>query len=136
MLSLRYEAVERHGLEVIAVFESPPDAFPSGMKTPAHPKFTMIADDRKKIYEAYYTESRFSAVIRPSVAVGFLRAIFSGFKQGKVEGDLGQIPAHFLIAEDGMIEDVHYGKNIDDHIAWKKVDDFLKVRERLQKDIV
>ncbi len=66
----------------------------------------------------------------------FVKALLSGFRQGRVEGELSQVPAHFLIHEDGKIHTAYYGKNIADQISWESVFAFLEEprREPPKKD--
>ncbi|NBY20169.1 hypothetical protein EBQ74_07980, partial [bacterium] len=87
-----------------------------------------VPDPNKLLYELYQTDVSLKAVYRPSVALQFLKALANGFLQGSIDGQLGQVPASFLIAEDGIIENIYYGKTIADHIPFSEVDRFIEKR--------
>lgn len=127
-LMLRKPVLNQLGLKVIAVFESGAEKFPKDLGGKKRPDFPLIADPEKKLYQLYRCPSRLSGVVHPGAGVSFLKAITSGFKQPKVEGSLGQIPCHFLIAEDGILEHTYYGRHIGDHIPWTTVDKFVRDR--------
>ncbi len=116
----------KRGLKIIAIFESSPDKFKS-LKEP-FPDFPLISEPEKKLYELYETEESLKAVLKPSVVVTFIKAILNGNPQGKIDGKIGQVPAHFLIAEDGIIQYFYYGKSIGDHISFTSVERFLDSR--------
>lgn len=118
---------ENH-VNIIAVFDSPAEKFPKAVGGTGYPSFPMIADPQKKLYQLFGAESSMAGIFKPQVGVSFLKAIFSGQKQGKITGDIAQLPAHFLIAEDGVIERIYYGKSIADHISWKTVELFAQER--------
>jgi peroxiredoxin Q/BCP len=126
-LFYRYESTKTD-FSVVAIFESPAEEFPQGGTHPDRPTLFMIADPQKKIYEQYGTESKLLGLLHPKIIVDLIKARAEGFKQGSVDGELGQLPAHFLIGEDGKIEQAHYGKHIDDHISWEEVNQFLESR--------
>lgn len=123
-LTLRREIVEDKGLKVVAVFESEPEDFTRVTRIPPKQTFHLLADPKKKVYELYGTESRLSGLASPKAGLSLLKAFGAGFKQGKISGDIGQIPASFLINPEGIIETIHYGRHVDDHIPWQTVSDF------------
>jgi len=127
-LNKRLESYKKNGVEVIAVFESSPDKFRS-VKTLLQ-GITAVSDPQKKLYQLYEAENKLRAVFRPSVVLNFAKAIVAGFRQGPIEGDLGQIPASFLIAEDGVIEKIYFGKTLADHIPFSSVEAFIQYRQQ------
>jgi peroxiredoxin Q/BCP len=125
-LKRRYPDFSSGGLKIITIFESPNSKFDPEMKDVRAMPFPLIADPERVLYRAYGTEVKLSGVVRPSVGATFLKAIFSGYKQGNIDGKLGQMPAHFLIAEDGTVEQAYYGRNIADHIPFEVVEKFVE----------
>jgi thioredoxin-dependent peroxiredoxin len=126
-VSRRYELYEKRGLKIVAVFESSAENFAEAKFSSF--KFPLIADPEKRLYQLYETKVSLAAVVRPSVVGKLFQAIFSGERQGSIDGELGQVPAHFLIAEDGILEYIYYGKTIADHIPWNWVDEFIQERQ-------
>jgi peroxiredoxin len=122
----RIKILRSRGLEIVCVFETSEDKFKS-LKDP-HPAITMISDPDRVLYRLYGTEVKMSGLFRPTVAFNFFKAIVSGFGQGRIDGSLGQLPASFLIAEDGLIEQIYYGKTIVDHIPFAAVERFIQSR--------
>lgn len=120
-LRKRYESYQKAGLQIVAVFESTADKF----DPKAALNFPMIADPGKELYRLYGAEVRNSAAFQPSVGAKLMKAIFAGHRQGKIEGQIGQIPAHFLIGEGGEIEVAYYGNNIADHLGWPVIEKFI-----------
>jgi thioredoxin-dependent peroxiredoxin len=116
-------------LQIVCVFQSPKEAFRRSKATRKIPKrFALLADPDRKIFDLYETEKRLGGLLRPKVATEFVRAAFNGFFQGRIQGDLGQLPAHILVDEEGRIVDTYFGKHIADHIAWESVQRFLHNR--------
>jgi peroxiredoxin Q/BCP len=127
-LTHRYEKYFSSSLRIIAVFESPRDKFPKKLAGKPFPPFPLIADPERRLYELYGTETSLGGVFNPGAVGGLFKALIGGNRQGRITGNLAQIPAHFLIAEDGVIEDIYYGTNIADHIPFEDVDRFLRER--------
>jgi hypothetical protein len=107
------------------VFESRPDQFPKKLKDLKTLEVKWIADPKKNLYSLYNLESSLWAVLSLKVVLKFIRALLSGFTQKSVQGELGQVPAHFLIREDGLIHSVYYGTDIADQIPWWQVERFV-----------
>lgn len=126
-LKLRIEKYKADGLEIIAVFETGSEKFEK--KTLSFlDKMTVVTDPMKVLYRLYQTDVKLTSVFRPTVALTFIKAVLSGFPQGTVDGQLGQVPASFLIAENGSIEQMYFGRNIADHIPFSKVEEFIQAR--------
>jgi thioredoxin-dependent peroxiredoxin len=126
-----YQRFRDCGTELIAVFESDSAHFPSQIGGVDVTKLPLIPNSRKDLYRLYRLESRLSAALDPRVALLWCQAIVSGFRQSWPDGDIGQIPAHFLIDEDGFLAKVFYGKTIGDHIPWEEVEAFSGSRTGL-----
>lgn len=124
----KYQALKQRDIFVLAVFESGPDHFPQSLAERRHSSLGLISDTERLLYDLYGVENRLSALIRPTVAVRLLQALFAGHPQRRIDGPAGRIPAHFLIAEDGIIEQAYYGANVADNIPWATVEKFFVER--------
>jgi len=129
-LTKRYSWIHNSKVKVITVFESPAELFPKSLAGQPYPPFPFIADPERRLYQLYQTECLSPAsILRPRVAYKFFEALFHGKKQGKITGHLGQKPAHFLIAEDGILDVAFYGRDAADHIPWTTVDAYAQERQ-------
>jgi thioredoxin-dependent peroxiredoxin len=128
-----YQRLRDCGTELIAVFESGPAHFPSQIGGVDVTTLPLISNSRKDLYRLYSLESRLSAAFDPRVALMWCQAIVSGFVQSWPDGDIGQIPAHFLIDEEGFLAKAFYGKTIGDHIPWEEVEAFAGIRTGLAR---
>jgi peroxiredoxin len=124
----RFDALSRLGIEVIAVFDSAVPAFfkPGGRKGV---RFSLISNQTGTLYRLYRTQRSLWGVLRPSVAVGLLRALLSGYRQHKVPGNFDQLPSHFLIDERGIIVKVRRGRTAVDHLPWSELAEFAGVTD-------
>jgi peroxiredoxin len=121
-----YGEIRKAGVEVLAIFESNPEHFPAMLGGATQVPFTVIADPQKKIYAQYGLEKKgILSLLKPRVIHALFQASGEGFKQGKIDGELGQIPAEFLIREDGVIHTAFYGTHVADHIPWWQVERFM-----------
>ena len=89
--------------------------------------FPMVMDPEKKLFNLYRTDDNLRSPLHPSVIGAGIKALLRGFPPMKKEGPAGQLPAHFLIREDGSIDTVHYGVHLGHHIPWAKVQNFLGI---------
>ena len=125
------EVLERHAElrssngEFIAVFESKSIDLRKNPCRKMNVFYPMLADSEKKIYSAYGVEENFFKALHPSVLFKLGIAMAHGFPQGKIDGAIGRVPAHFLIRPDGIIDTAHYGSHIADNIPWWKVARFM-----------
>ncbi len=133
----RYPTYHEAGLEMIAVFESPPEGMFEGV---AHqnPPFPLIADPENELYNLYGVEISkllmLEEYVNPLKAVRVIRdsmiAVFGkGFRPGKIDGPIARMPADFLIRPDLTIEQAHYGTYVSDHLRFEEVERFLALTE-------
>jgi signal peptidase II len=126
----RFASLKAAGLHVIAVFESHADHFIKE-ETGAtclllqQVPFPMVPDPRRIIYRHYRSQASLWALVHPMVLFRLIQAMAKGFRQRRLDGSWGRIPAHILINGDGRIWHAHYGRHAADHISWAKVDEFL-----------
>ncbi len=122
-VSRRYQELEKRGLAVVAIFDSP--RLKLGQEgREAFPRFPLLSDPDRALYAAYGVESRLSGLLHPSVIAAWFRAHTCGYRQGKVDGKFTSVPAHFLIRADGTIHHAHYNEHLVDHISWERVESF------------
>jgi len=119
------EAIDKKGIKLITVFESPADSLKVSIANRHNFDFTIIADTNRDLYNLYKVNSSWLKTMRTMSVKGFQHlseAIQIGFKAGgKVEGTFHQIPADFLIGEDNTIQIAHYGNSVIDHFPLEKL---------------
>jgi peroxiredoxin len=125
----RHDEIRSHGIREVVVFHS------TAAELAKHENelpFPLIADSKRELYQRLGVERRLSSLLRARA----LRAAFAGLiaafgKRSTKRGPLGPIkptggrlglPADFLIAPDGRITALKYGKHA--HDQWT-VDELL-----------
>lgn len=126
-----YELTHNHkhwleqNFEIIAVFSDTAEQVRRFVSR--HPRpFTMIADPHLEIYNRYGIQHSASALIR-ALFLKFPR-IFKGLLKGARPSNnphLTLVPADFLIAEDGTVAKVWYGRDTSDHIPLEDIQRFV-----------
>lgn len=111
------------GIRILAVFQSPVERISHYVgNQSAH--FPLIPDPDLKLYKLYGVETSWRGLAHawtlglPRV---FKAVITNGYLPGTVENELNRIPADFLIAPDGQLIDVYYGRDIGDHIPLERI---------------
>ncbi|MDF2680937.1 MAG: redoxin [Brevibacillus sp.] len=127
----RYSQWQQQGLEVVAVFESPDSAMTHYVGKQEAP-FPLLPDPQAEIYDQYgveVSEDKFQATIKDSNTQAFIaEAAAEGFALIHQEGaNMHRIPAEFLIDENGIIQIVHYGSLVTDHLPIEVIDRFAGV---------
>ena len=119
----RHREFERLGIELIAVFQSPPERIGEYVAKQA-PSFPLIADPDMKLYAEYGVVQRLMGMFYPRVSRVFKRAKRNGFKTGPSDGPVATVPADFLIDPEGLLWSTYYGSAISDHIPFETVQAF------------
>ncbi|MGO4268807.1 peroxiredoxin family protein [Paenibacillus sp. TAF58] len=124
----RYNQWRLQGLEIVAVFESP-DANMSQYVSRQDAPFPLIADPQADLYDLYgveVSEEKVQATIADTITQKFVaEAAAEGFALTKEEGsNFYRIPAEFLIDNNGIIHEAHYGQLVIDHIPLDVIDRF------------
>lgn len=127
----RYSQWQQQGLEVVAVFESP-DSTMSQYVGKQETPFLLVPDPQAEIYDQYgveVSEDKFQATIKDSNTQSFIaEAAAEGFALIHQEGsNMHRIPAEFLIDENGIIQIVHYGRLVTDHLPIEVIDRFAGI---------
>ena len=116
---------QEKGLDVVAVFESPAERLLETVASQAIP-FAVIPDPERALYRLYgVVPSLWGYVVGAFRVRAFRDAFQRGFRPGKGEGAITQLPAEFLIGPDLTIERAYYGKDIGDHLPIEEVDGWL-----------
>ncbi|MFC2078634.1 peroxiredoxin-like family protein [Candidatus Bipolaricaulota bacterium] len=114
------------GLDVIAIFESPAERLLETVASQPIP-FPVIPDPDRILYKQYgVTASWFGYVVGAFRVRSFRKAFQRGFRIGRGEGAINQLPAEFLIEPDLMIERSYYGKDIGDHLPLEEIDAWVE----------
>ena len=119
-----FPKLHERGLEVVAFFHSPARNIRANAGQRNYP-FHIVADPQFKVYRSYGIETSwlrflFSMAL-PSFYVDWVRAMRYGI-WGGVDWQMGKMPADFLIAPNGLIVRVHYGREIGDHLPVTEVE--------------
>jgi len=119
-----------HGLQVVAVFESPAaDMIPYVGRQ--QPPFPLVADPEGVLYTLYGLESseeKINAVIQSGVAHARTEeAARHGFPlQRQENANFFRLPAEFLIDEDFRLAEVHYSDQVIDHLPLTRIQEFAQ----------
>ncbi|MBW7460134.1 redoxin domain-containing protein, partial [Paenibacillus sepulcri] len=124
-----YDQWSRHGLEIIAVFESPETSISRHVGQQEAP-FPIIADPEAKLYDLYaveVSEEKTQATMAdPNTETFVKEAAAEGFALTREEGaNFHRIPAEFLIDEKGIIQMAHYGRLVTDHLPLDVIEHFV-----------
>lgn len=126
LIAQRYNEFVEKGAQVFVVMQSDPEVVRDDLKEEKLP-FDIICDTDMAIYKALEIapaasmEELLGGKMEELQAKGGAAAE-AGFAHGKYEGDEQQLPAMFIVGEDGTVEFAHYGKDIVD---MPKIDDVL-----------
>jgi peroxiredoxin len=118
-LHQRKDEFDKNNLEIVLVFESRESTIKKYIKDQKLP-FTMVSDVGQNFYNLYAVEKSWSKLIQLFLTrkgiVDCLRG-FSKFKKfSSMKGSTNRVEAEFLIDENGILEKVHYGKTVGDHM--------------------
>lgn len=126
-----YELTHNHqlwkdqNLEIVTVFSDTSEKVRRFVAK--HPRpFTMIADPKLKLYNHYGIEHSTAALLK-ALAFKMPRIIKGIAKGGRPSNNphLRIVPADFLLAEDGRVEHIWYGRDTSDHIPLETVRRFI-----------
>lgn len=123
----RYDELRSSGIEVLAIFSSPPAHF-SPAENRGAPRVPMVADPQRVLYDAYGVETSPWKALRISVFFKLMLARLRGFGRPGPKGKLGETPAHFLVLPSGKIHLAYYGRTIADQLGWWEVRKFAALR--------
>lgn len=103
------------GADVVVFVESPDDsvrAFAQRADVPFH----LIGDPDRRFYSAYgVSKGTLASFLAPGAAKRALKALLRGHAHGRFEGSELQLPADFVVGEDGNIVFARLGRHIGDN---------------------
>ena len=111
-LTQEKELITSRNAQVIVVLQSTVDNVKDYGVVTEFP-FIIACDPEGKIFDLYGVDTGNLINYISGFPKG-LKVIFSGMKHGKFEGKEMQLPADFLIDQQGVIKFVHYGRNPGD----------------------
>ena len=93
--------------------------------------FPVIADGGQVLYRLYGAEHSFPRAMVPTNQWAAVKAMCRGYWLGvPLERPLWRMPADFLIDENGLIAQAHYGRRMHDDIAPHRVQAFVEAGPR------
>jgi peroxiredoxin len=120
-----YPDLQRRGLAIVAVFESPRERMLEYVGRQDAP-FPLIADPQARLYGLYGVESS-AARIEQSMAMPETHATVEeaaahGFALTPEEdSNFNRLPAEFLIGPDGIVQVAHYAAHVTDHLDLEEI---------------
>jgi peroxiredoxin len=124
-LTARFPEFQARGLNLLAVFQSPRESLLEYAAADQVP-FPVIPDPGRGLYRLYGLESSWWGVARGLLSLRFLDAWRrAGFRVGRREGAVAQLPADFLIGPDLTVAVAHYGADIGDHLPLGRIGAWL-----------
>ena len=110
---------------IIAVFDSPLDNLQEH-STGHHAPFSILADPENIAYKLYGIEHSWIGVLKGLATrlPTLIKGITKGYVPLKFKGRIDTMPADFLIDEQGMIQEVYYGKDEGDHMPIEQIKAF------------
>lgn len=121
----RHDALHAQGVQVLAVFQSPPARVTEYVGKQA-PPFPLLCDPTEALYGLYQLSTSLAGFLHPKGVVVAFQAARLGFLPGHMDGSKTRIPGDFLISPDGTLSDVFYGDTIADHIPFARVEAFAQ----------
>lgn len=111
----RYAELQALGINVIAFFHSPQTSLEKYMEGVDMP-FEIVADPDKALYRQYKVETSWKGFFTSQAIIEGAKAGKAGFSLNPLnqEGGLFGLPANFLIDENKVIRQAHYGKDVAD----------------------
>lgn len=110
----RADELRDTGIETLVVIHSPAEKM-----LPLYsdgPGLTFIPDPEKKLYRLYGSRFSFRSMWRLGTWKHTLKAISHGFlpRFNRFQGGVMGVPSDFMIAPDGKLAEVHYGRDYGD----------------------
>lgn len=110
---------------IIAIFDSSLEHLTkhaSGHKAP----FPILADQENKYYREYGIEKSLYGMLKGMILrfPTLMKGLLQGYLPNIFKGSLITMPADFLVAREGRIQTVYYGKDEGDHLPFEQVREF------------
>jgi peroxiredoxin Q/BCP len=132
-LSKMRQELSEAGLVMLFFFESSDKQLKRSVFHQEVSSIPLIGDPEKKIYKKYGVESSALKMMKTLIKGDTIAAMKKGSKfnvpkEKEKHVDQMLIPADFLINEDLIIEQPHYGSNLRDHIPVEEIRRFAGIR--------
>jgi peroxiredoxin len=126
-----HEISKRHdlsadGLQILAVFPSPRERIAAHVGK-QNPPFPLISDPREELYVLYGLRAGVAGLIGRDVGLRTVQAAALGFLPGPTDGTITRLPGDFLIDRGGVVRHVHNGEDVDDHVAFERILEFMAI---------
>jgi peroxiredoxin len=120
-----YPKLQARGLQILAVFQSPPERMDVSVGRQALP-FALVADPAQHLYWRYGVGVSWVGLAMGGRRLGALiSAGTKGFLPGPMDGAKHRIPADFLIGPNHTVELAYYGSDVGDHLPLKTIHRWL-----------
>ena len=129
----RRAVLAEYGIQFIAVFESHPENFPPKYINSPFRDIIMVPDIKGALYDVYGVEKSWLGFVSPQPFIERAKAGLKGYTEGKIDGRLDRIPAHFLVLPSGKIFNAYYGRNIADNLKWRDLEPFFEELKKTNK---
>lgn len=113
----RYEDVRAAGVETVMVFHTPLPEIQAHVEG-SPPPFPIVADPDRLLYDAYGVERSMLGIMSPSFNLSAVKGMLAGFAATPWgQGGVDQIPADFVVDEDGVLKLARYGRHGGDSLS-------------------
>lgn len=120
-----YDQFKTRGAEVVAFVQSPRETIEKSGDLSAFP-FRLITDPDGEIYKIYGVGDRgIAGIINANTVLRDVQAIARGYKQGKMEGNMWQLPGDFIVDKNGFLKLARIGKNAGDNLRPDQLLEYL-----------
>lgn len=118
---------EHLNVEIIAIFESSDDNLQKHLPHYEVP-FIIISDKQRRFYREYGVDRSLIGMLKGIFTrpIEMMRGMMLSGVPFIVDGNVTQMPADFLIDENGIIRDVYYGKDEGDHMPLETIKRFTE----------
>lgn len=99
------------------------------------PEFPIISDPYKNLFETYGVNKSVLGMFKGFLNIKKLLqafeevSLFESLKNNDAE--MHQLPADFLIDENGIIQEAYYSKSTSDHLPIEKINNFINQKTKL-----
>ncbi len=125
-----YQKYSDAGLRFISVFESTP-AYVLEYVTRRKPPMPVIADPQAELYTLYGLKRAWLGVLLAMLNVPRMMQALTVKEKVFQQRDapLNRMPADFLIAANGRLEIIYYGRDMSDHLPFSQLNQVLRIKK-------
>ena len=114
----RYDAVSAAGVQVLGIF-------PSGERrvrqfaTKLEVPFRLVADPEQVIFAQFGSETSWAGELRSAINIPKVLTALIKMKMNPlaIDDSVHRMPSEYLVGPTGIVEQVHYGEELDDGLA-------------------